>query len=235
MSISRLPEFASDGYQVEPSTTKINEIIDAVNSGGGGGGGATFPMAEGAWYTPFTAIGGQRDTNGHVAFEATSTAYAAPIRLYEPCGISAVGVRTAVPSSGTPTMRFALFSPSASGMVGEKVADLGTVSVPSSGDNGDYKQTSSTTPELPAGWYFIVVSVNSDTAGTEMIKAGDGSPGFGGPIATFAPTDDPTDGPAIGIEITATGIGNAIPSDLTSATQEPSEFCPMVFFQITHD
>lgn len=38
MSISLLPEFDADGYQVEPSTEKINEIIAAVNESGGGGG-----------------------------------------------------------------------------------------------------------------------------------------------------------------------------------------------------
>lgn len=42
MSIPLLPEFDADGYQVEPSTAKLNEIITAVNAGGGGGGGATL-------------------------------------------------------------------------------------------------------------------------------------------------------------------------------------------------
>lgn len=51
MSISLLPEFDADGYQVEPSTEKINEIIAAVNDSGGGGG-ATFYSAS---YTGFAA------------------------------------------------------------------------------------------------------------------------------------------------------------------------------------
>lgn len=35
MSIPLLPEFDADGYQVNPSTEKVNEIIAAINSGGG--------------------------------------------------------------------------------------------------------------------------------------------------------------------------------------------------------
>lgn len=35
MSIPQLPDFDADGYQVEPSTEKVNEIITAINDGGG--------------------------------------------------------------------------------------------------------------------------------------------------------------------------------------------------------
>ena len=46
MPIPLLPEFDADGYQVEPTTAKINEVIAAVNAVGSGGGGGAIQFSE---------------------------------------------------------------------------------------------------------------------------------------------------------------------------------------------
>lgn len=71
MSISLLPEFDADGYQIEPSTAKLNEIITAVNESGGGGGGDTIlslPIAPSA-----SALAGSFAMIGYVPVSGTVT------------------------------------------------------------------------------------------------------------------------------------------------------------------
>lgn len=204
------------------------QVIPPAGGGGGGGGGATFPMAEGVWYSPFTAIGGSRsyDTDAEVGEDV---ALSAPIRLFADCIVSRIGIRpTVAPESGTITLRVALHNPSANGAIGAKVADLGTIEVADSYNVGfgAFVATDVSVP-ISAGFYHAVVSA-SDTITIGYISYGD--PGFAGPTGI-----DQWGDPAPGVQISSAGIGIAIPSDLSSADQLATWTAPYVLFQITHD
>ena len=193
-------------------------------------GWPSIPMAEGAWYDSRTAITSQLMSNeGEMIIgEASNFAHSSLIRIYEACSISKIGVFASYPPvSGTATAIVSLHSPSTDGKVGEKIADLGSISVPDTDDGSAILSDDVATPvAVDPGWYFLVIA-----SGVEFQVPYFSSPNiwFTGPLQT----NEYGDGSG-GFAITATGIATSIPADLSSAAQELYGITPQIFFQITH-
>jgi hypothetical protein len=214
---------AADVNGLQSAVQEIADIVDALPSGGG----ATFPMSETLWYSPASAIGGSYAEDENEVVVGGDIAYAVPIRLYEPCKIAKVSIQTPYAPASNATVRFALHMPSVSAGAGVKIDDLGTATIPDTNNGSSFYETSvAATDELAAGWYFIVIASNVDISLPFLAVS---PTGFSGPIPT-----EPYEGPCLSFEIEETGIGSAIPSDLTSATHGLDNKCPYFLFQISH-
>jgi hypothetical protein len=214
---------AADVNGLQNAVQEIADIVDALPSGGG----ATFPMAEGVWYSPLTAIGGLKSSDLGEMLPSVNIGKAAPIQIFEPCTISKVGFWCPAPS-GTTTALISLHDVSVNGNVGVKIDDLGSITF----DNtyAEYPPLEDAcSVAVDPGWYFLVIAADAEFD-LQYITVNINHGGYSGPIYTAYDGDEP----AIGFEIASTGIGTAIPSDLTSETQEPSNKAPYILFQITH-
>jgi hypothetical protein len=229
MSISLLPEFDADGYQVEPSTEKINEIITAVNESGGGGGGDTYPMHQAVWYDNSTAMAGT-DTGSGMGLDPDMV-YGALIRVTDPnAGLAGIGVRVMAGPANPATLRFGLYAVSdaatSRGLPGERGADLGTIAV-------DAEETGWLTLETFAaaepGWYWVGVAT------TESLELMAWSPAVtGGALLGVRDPDGGNFQVAGGVELAAAGAQTAMPAtlaDVATASDRVSE-APYLAFRI---
>ena len=159
MPIPLLPEFDSDGYQVQPTTAVINDVITAVNAalseagllaaladtessvsaavallGGGSAGVMPWPVLTGSTIDSRTVYAAD-------ASEAAVTAnlrYAVPLIIRQSCTIDTIGVRVVTGSAGV--VRFGLYDVIMTagptfGAPGALIGDYGTGSTEYGGNN----------------------------------------------------------------------------------------------------
>lgn len=198
----------------------INELQDAIQEIAVRGYG-TFPMAEGAWYGPGTAVGGTFGSDENEMVIGGDLALASLIYIYEACTISKVSVFPTYAPSSDATLLFSIHETNSDAQVGLKVGDLGSAVSPASFTGDRIEDTCSVA--VTPGWYFLVAASDVDVQIEYLTTTAGGH--FSGPF--------PEQG-QIGWRITSTGIGSAIPSNLTSASFNDRQTVPNIMFQVDH-
>ena len=231
MSISLLPTFDTDGYQVEPSTDKLNEVIAAINESGGGGGGDTYPMNPGIWYDNRTAMAGK---DGDDVLMEPDTVYGGLIRITDPdANLTAVALAPVflAPPATTTTVRLSLNAVSETGasrgLPGENIADLGTIVIP---DDWDGSSLPTATPNVAVspGYYWICISATTNDLSVFGFQAYSHYLGMvnGAVGETTVCSGITVASPGAHTSMPATLVGVVTPADRV-------EIAPLIFFQVT--
>lgn len=195
MSIPLLPEFDADGYQVEPTTAKINEVIAAINAalteasliaaledsessvsaaiallGGGSSGVMPWPVLNDTALDSRTVYSASTSTGAMTA----NRCYAMPLIVRQACSIDSMGVGVTSGASGV--VRFGLYEVNLSagssfGAPSALIADFGTGDTQYTGNRKVWPEY-----QIEAGVYYMTAAFQG-TPTVELLTPTSQGPG----------------------------------------------------------